>query len=466
MKGKLLLLGMAALTFVSCNDDLKLVGPSIQPDGDKPAVRADSFQLAAETIKIDKVYAKTSVGLLGQFEDPLFGTLKSDYLCQFYCPENYQFKYKPNFGRIDSVELRISYQVSLGDTLTPMQAKAFMVTKPLGKDFYTDVDPKEYCDMKQLMGSAVYSAFDPSVPDSIRSLSTFVPSVKIPFAKEFGQKFYDATLNEKQHFVNQEAFNQYFPGLYVTTTSGQGNILYVIETAMCFYYQHVVNEVNKEGRDTTYIADAVERFRVTPEVIQLNQFDNTKMESLIGVHPRINYQKTPAGVFTQVNIPVKEIAEKTDGYIINTMPLSIQVLPPEEDNDFTLTQYVPDYGLLLPVDSMDMFFKNKQVENNQTSFLSSSFSTRLSKYNVREYYFGNISGLIKDRVQYAKDHNVAVEDTMRMVIVPVNRTVGQNYYSEYTTALSNYLAPSGSKLVTDPKSLKIQIVSSKYPNAE
>lgn len=469
MKGKLLLLGMAALTLVSCNDDLKLVGPSIQPDGDKPVVRADSFQLSAETIKIDKIYAKTIYGMLGKFEDPLFGTLKSDYLCQFYCPENFQFKYKPNLGVIDSVDLTISHDtLFLGDPLAPMQAKVYMLTSPLGKDFYTDVDPKEYCDMKKLMGSVVYSAFDPTVPDSVRSLSSFTPSVRIPFPKEFGQEFYEATLNEKHHFANQEAFDQYFPGLYITTTSGQGSILQVLQTAVCFYYKHVVNEVNSEGRDTTYIANAVERFIVTPEVIQLNQFDNTRMETLVGAHPRINYQKTPAGVFTQINIPVKDIAEKTDGFIINTLPLSVQMLPPEEDNAFTLTKYVPDYGLLLPVDSMDAFFKNKQIENNQTSFLSGSYSSRYSNYGVREYYFGNISGLIKDRIQYAKDNNVAVEDTMRMVIVPVSRKTALNYYTQtyYTTALSNYLGPSGTKLITDPKSLKIQIISSKYPTAD
>lgn len=463
MKGKLLLLGMAALTLISCNDDLKLIGPSIQPDGDKPVVQIDSFQLTAETIQIDKIYAKTIYGLLGKLDDPLFGTLKSDYLCQFYCPENFQFKYKPNFGVIDSVDLTISYGTSFGDTLAPMQAKVYMITKPLNKDFYTDVDPKEYCDMKQLMGSVVYSAFDPNIPDSIRNLQGFFPSVRIPFPKAFGQEFYETSVNEKHHFVNQETFNSYFPGLYITTTSGQGCILEVSLTVINFYYRHVVNEVNKEGRDTTYIANAVERFVVTPEVIQLNQFDNTKMEGLIGVHPRINYQKTPAGVFTQINIPVKDIADKTDGFILNTMPLSVQILPPDDD-PFSLTQEkTPTYGLLLPADSIDLFFKNKQIENNQTSFLSAAYST-----SYRTYYFGNISGLIKDRIQYAKDNNVAVEDTMRMVIVPVNRVSAQNSYTNtyYTTSLTNYLAPSGAKLITDPKSLKIQIVSSKYPKAD
>lgn len=469
MKGKLFLLSMAALlAIVSCNDDLNLVGPSIQPGGDKPTVYADSFQLTAQTIKIEKIYAKTDLGLLGEYDDPVFGLLKSDYLCQFYCPENFEFKFKPNLNKIDSVDLRISYNLSMGDTLIPMQAKVFQITSPLNKDFYTDIDPKEYCDMSIELGSKVYSAFDPSVPDSVRKDKTFFPSVKIPFPKEFGQKFYEATLNAKENFVNQEAFNKYFPGIYVTTTHGRGNILYVTETSMAFHYTHVVNEVNKEGRDTTYIANAVERFVVTPEVIQLNQFDNTKMDALVGVHPRLNYQKTPAGVFTQINIPIGEIAKKVEGRAVNTMPLRVQLLPPDKGDIFTLTKFVPDHTLLLPIDSLDTFFKNKQIENNKTSFLSESYATMLKTYGTREYNFGNISGLIKDRIQYAKDNGIAVEDTIRMAMVPVNRTEVQDPYTQgvHTTALTNYLAPSGGKLITDEKSLKIQIVSSKYPDKE
>lgn len=464
MKGKLLLLSMTVLAIASCNDDLQSVGSTIQPDGDKITPYSDSIQLKAETIQIDSIYAKSSVGLLGTFNDPTFGALKSDYLCQFYCPDNYKFKYTPNLGKIDSVELKIVYYNSLGDTLAPMQASIYQVTKPLNKDFYTNIKPTDYCDLSILLGAKSYSAYDQSIPDSVRKATSFVPTLTIPFSQQFGQDFYNATLEHPEYFKNQESFNNYFKGVYVTTTFGEGNILYVSETSLSFYYKHTVNDKTTDGRDTTYIKKAVEKFVVTPEVIQLNQFKNSGFDQLLGEHERINYQKTPAGVFTKITIPLKEIAKTVEGRILNNMAFSLKVLPPEDDMAFSLTKITPDYALLVPLDSMNTFFRNKQVENNSTSFLSASYSDTYKNTGVRIYNFGNISGILRDRIEYAKKNGTEIEDSIAMVVVPVTRKTAQNYYTQstYTTALYNFLSPSGTKLVSDQTALKLQILSSKY----
>lgn len=463
MKGKLLLVGIAVLAMASCNDDMQSVGSTIQPDGDKIIPYSDSIQLKAETIKIDSIYAKSSVGLLGVFNDPTFGELKSDYLCQFYCPDNFKFKNTPDFGKIDSVEFKIVYYNSLGDTLTPMQASIYQASKVLNKDFYTNINPSDYCDLQTLLGKKRYSAYDQSIPDSIRKLSSFVPTVTIPFSQEFGQNFYKATLEHPEYFKNQESFNKYFKGVYVTTTFGEGNILYVSETSLSFFYKHTVNDKTTDGRDTSYIKKAVEKFVVTPEVIQLNQFKNSGFEALLGEHERINYQKTPAGVFTKITIPLKDIAKTVEGRILNNMAFSLKVLPPEDDMAFSLTKITPDYALLVPLDSMNTFFRNKQVENNSTSFLSASYSETYKNTGIRVYNFSNISGILKDRIEYAKKNGTEVEDHIEMVIVPVTRKTAQNYYqTTYTTALYNFLSPSGTKLVSDTSALKLQILSSKY----
>ena len=66
-----------------CNDDLTLVGSTIQPQGDRNTVYTDTFRMTASTVKRDSLYAKTTKSLLGDIYDPLYGHLKSDYLCQF-----------------------------------------------------------------------------------------------------------------------------------------------------------------------------------------------------------------------------------------------------------------------------------------------------------------------------------------------------------------------------------------------
>lgn len=94
MKIKPLLIGLGlGITILSgCSDDLNLVGSTIQPGGDKMPVYVDTFQMQATTLLMDSVYARTTSGLLGEFYDPLYGNVKSDYICQFYCPSDFKFQ--------------------------------------------------------------------------------------------------------------------------------------------------------------------------------------------------------------------------------------------------------------------------------------------------------------------------------------------------------------------------------------
>ena len=119
MKIKLFILGLSlGISILSgCNDDLSQVGSSIQPDDDRPYVYADTFYMKGRTVLTDSVYARTIYGSLGEIYDPLYGNLKSDFMCQFYCPENFQFRKTPYNGKIDSVEFEILYNSWIGPTI-------------------------------------------------------------------------------------------------------------------------------------------------------------------------------------------------------------------------------------------------------------------------------------------------------------------------------------------------------------
>ena len=161
MKIKSIILGLAGsgLLLASCNDEISLVGPSIQPESDRITVWTDTFEVEASTIKLDSVYARTASGLLGQLYDPLYGNLKSDYICQFYCPDNYTFTHEPLNGQVDSMALFIMYNNGgyYGDSLAPMQAKVYEVTEPLDRNYYTNLDPADYCNLQNLIGEKTYT---------------------------------------------------------------------------------------------------------------------------------------------------------------------------------------------------------------------------------------------------------------------------------------------------------------------
>ena len=416
MKNRLFILGVGLGLAIlgGCNDELSEVGSSIQPDGDKSFVYVDSFQLSAKTVLMDSVYARTTSGLLGEIYDPLYGNIKSDYLCQFYCPENYQFQNSPLNGVIDSMDLRIFYSSWVGDSLTPMQVTVYPITTVPERNFYTNVDPEKYCDMQTVLGQKMYTAYDVTISDSVRNgltSTTYTPVVRVKLPTEIGQDFYNETVNNPGSFENQDAFNQYFPGLYITNTFGSGNLLTVYQTSFFIYYRYTVE--GSAGQDS--IVNGREQFNVTREVIQLNHVANANLEPLLLPDEKYTYMRTPAGVYTELTLPITEIKETVGSRFLNNLPLTLHAMP-QENWDYAFEP--PSYLLLLPTDSVKGFFEQNKVENNETAFLSGIYDS-----STRTYTFGNISNLIKYQLENAPDEDLQVS------VIPVSRETQSDSYS-------------------------------------
>ena len=451
MKNRLFILGVGLGLAIlgGCNDELSEVGSSIQPDGDKSFVYVDSFQLSAKTVLMDSVYARTTSGLLGEIYDPLYGNIKSDYLCQFYCPENYQFQNTPLNGVIDSMDLRIFYSSWVGDSLTPMQVTVYPITTVPERNFYTNVDPEKYCDMQTVLGQKMYTAYDVTISDSVRNgltSTTYTPVVRVKLPTEIGQDFYNETVNNPGSFENQDAFNQYFPGLYITNTFGSGNLLTVYQTSFFIYYRYTVE--GSAGQDS--IVNGREQFNVTREVIQLNHVANANLEPLLLPDEKYTYMRTPAGVYTELTLPITEIKETVGSRFLNNLPLTLHAMP-QENWDYAFEP--PSYLLLLPTDSVKGFFEQNKVENNETAFLSGIYDS-----STRTYTFGNISNLIKYQLENDPDEDLQVS------VIPVSRETQSDSYSgtEYTVTLSNYMLPSGVKIVKDNDYMKVGLTTSEY----
>ena len=299
----------AGLILGSCDDNLTKVGSTIQPPEDLITVYTDTFMIKASTMKLDSIFAKSSDCLLGEMYDPVYGNIKSDILCQFYCEEGFKFAYTPNGGKVDSMDLIILYPFrtgaslyAYGDTMTPMQLSVFPVNKPIKRNFYTNDNPELYCDMQNPLGIKSYSAYDASVPDSIHfetgfdgiyEYYTFQPNIRVPLPTELGQKFYDETINNPSTFSNQNAFNEFFPGVYITNTFGSGCIIKTTgaNIGIRIYYNHTLKDV--EGLDS--IAYAAQWFFVSKEVVQINRFVNNNLDKLVEDNPTNTYVKAPAG---------------------------------------------------------------------------------------------------------------------------------------------------------------------------
>ena len=458
MDSKLLILGLGLgfSILAGCNDDLSPIGTSIQPGDDTIAVYTDSFRIQATTVLLDSIYARSTSAQLGELYDPLYGNLKSDYMCQFYCPSGFQFAHTPYGGKIDSVDFRIEYFNSshkngawIGDSLAPMRAEIFRITSPLRKHFYTNFDPAQYCDLRESLGAQTYTAFNASIPDSVREEDDFIAHVDIQLPAELGQRFYDESVNNPSTFDSQDSFNEFFPGVYVTNTFGSGNILSISKSYMRIHYRYAVT--GSAGQDSLIATS--EQFATSKEVIQLNRFTNTDLSQLLEPNDEFAYFKTPAGVCMRIVFPTTEITPIMRERIVNNLPLELKAMP-QEDWKYALTP--PSYLLILPEDSVKSFFEKEQIENGQTSFLSDAYDK-----DTRTYSFPNLANLLKHQME-----NVPEED-MRLLVIPVERTTtssggGYNQTTVSTSALTNYMAPAGVKIRKDEAVMHIGITSCKY----
>ena len=112
--------------------------------------------------------------------------------------------------------------------------------------------------------------------------------------------------------------------------------------------------------------------------------------------------------------------------------------------------------MVLPEDSVKTFFENARVNDNMTYFLSDAYNEQ-----NRTYTFPNLTNLLKNQMEKRPDIDLPI------LVIPVNwtYTIDNSIYGDgqpITTAITNYLAPSGVKLRKDKEVLKIGITSCKY----
>lgn len=465
---------LTGLILGACDDNPTKVGMTIQSPDDLLTVYTDTFQMTASTVKLDSIFAKTTTCMLGEMYDPVYGTIKSDFLCQFYCEEGFQFSEIPHDGKIDSIDLFISYMynslgglIAYGDTIAPMQVSVFPIDRPLKRAFYTNEDPEIYCDMNDPLGTSTYTVYDMTVADSIRNLSNYYPNIRVKLPIELGQKFYDETINNPSSFASQRAFNDFFPGVYITNTFGSGNLILTSGEYISIRISYTYTKQGSEGQDSLVYGS--QWFYSSKDVFQINRFKNSQIDRLLEENPTHTYIKSPAGVCTKLVIPTTEISKKLDiqDRFINNFVLNLKYLPADE---WDYAYAPPSYLLLLPEDSVTSFFESASVENNITSYISymnsdgsysySSAYATPSGYSsyTRTYAFGNISRLLETHIKNSPDSD------LRVLVLPVYREYQESNSSYYTSGITHTLTPSGLKIRTDEELMKIVILSSKFEN--
>lgn len=456
---------IATIILIGCDDDLNSVGMGIQPDEDRINIFRDTISFTSSTQILDSIYTKVyrkeagAYGLLGSFNDPTYGNVDYGYLCSFYTIPDSLFIDEAS-DKIDSVILRITYNSYVGDSLTTMEASAYAITqgKNLKKHFYSNVDPWEYTNTDSLWSRTPYSTRNLLIPDSIHS--SYLSYIKIKVPNYVGQRIYDQWKDPSKRnlFKDPDEFVKFFPGVYIESSYGSGSIINVYQTQLeiwytCFYEEEETNE-NGETITVTKTKATYRSFPASEDVTQLNKFKSKKEDDMKLVEDLTRtYLKTPAGVVTQLEIPLQKIADIVgENRLFNNISLTLEA---EEQPSWDYTLSVPPKVLLISPDSVNVFFEEARLANSSYSYYA-DLSTNLF------YNFGNISNLIRTSIDNLKEQGLPQDEwpTLKLWVIPVSTPSLDGYNTSITT---HYLTPSGAILKTGPENLKLYITTT-LPN--
>ena len=465
MMRKLLMAGIAILTIAisSCDEDTNTMGYSLTSDADRFSLIPDTFQIdSTKSIKADSVLARSSYSYLGRIKDPETGAyITSDFTTQFTVLEkekNYIFAPKKDITSIDtdgepvatSCNLIVIINSYLGDSLTAMKLMVEELDKPIeeNKLYYSNFDPEanDYIRNNGLKQAKMYSMVDLTLSDSARAArlnKNYYSYINIPLNKQYKAK--DGTVYKNygtylmrtyyqhpEYFKNSISFiKNVCPGFYFKTVDGQGVMAEVLNVQMEVKFKYKSNDKEYDGSKIFY---------GTEEVMQTTHIANEKgkIDSLVNVK-NCTYLKTPAGIFTEVTLPVEQIKK---GHINDSILSAKITFQRMTDLNKKTDELLSDATQLLMIerDSLYSFFEKNNVTNNRTSFLAVFNAT------LNTYAYNNISSLINHmwsiRSKGSKNWN-------KVVLVPVKTsTVSTSSYTSATvTGINNEMGITSTRLV-------------------
>ncbi|MDU2112926.1 MAG: DUF4270 domain-containing protein [Prevotella bivia] len=471
-----LAVSMALIT--SCDDTTDTIGGSLIPDNDKLVVSTDSFDVSSKTIPAGNVIPRTSTGYLGKMTDAETNTqVTANFMTQFHVLDNYQMTVADSITSrdaskniiADSCEIRLFYKGSYGDSLAQMKLTAYELNKPVeeGITYRSNFDPIANNYVRTNGGIAVnrsYTLTDLTEPDSVKKTSNYVKNINIKLNDQYTDKdgvVYNnfGTYLMRKYQSNPTAFrNSYHflheicPGFYFKITDGEGSMAKIEQAQINIYYRAKKGTSEKE---------TFTKLVGTEEVLQLTNFSNdqAKLQDLIKETGH-TYLKTPAGLFTQLTLPITDILTGHENDTINSAKIEVKRVNNNASSTYNFG--IPQNVLMLPADSVETFFAKTRLNDNKTSFLASYNTTKNS------YIFNNISGLISFFKQAKSPRS---ENWGKVVLVPVElqTTTTGSGASQKTTVnmISNQMGLSSTKLLGNTSAgngLRITVVYSKFNN--
>jgi hypothetical protein len=340
--------------------------------------------------------------------------------------------------------------------------------KPIeeNKLYYSNFDPEAsgYIRNGGLKQAKVYSMVDLTLSDSlryVRQANNYYTYINIPLNKPYKAKD-GVTYNNygtylmRTYYQHPEYFKTAFsfiknvcPGFYIKTVDGQGVMAEVLNVQLNVEYKFKTDGTEYNGSKIFY---------GTEEVMQTTHISNDKgkIDSLVNKVKDCTYLKTPAGIFTEVTLPIDEIKKGHANDSILSAKVIFQRMADQNNRTDDLLNDATEL-LMIERDSLYSFFEKSNVTNKRTSFLA-TFNSSMNTYT-----YNNISSLINH--MYA-NRDKGSKNWNKVVLVPVKTSsVSTSAYTSATvTGINNEMGITSTRLlggINNPRNPIISIIYNK-----
>lgn len=450
----LTVLVIAALTFAACDDTTEGIGGSITNKIDNINISNSAFNVTTKSIVAGAVLSRNNTGLIGKMKDPETGNyVKGDYMTQLsvlptFSVDTLDYIKQANKGSIeaDSCYLLVSYNASYGDTIAPMKVTAYEMTKPMAEDkeYYSDYDAfeKGWVSESNQHWSSNYNLSNTSDVKNFKIYLNKKYEKDGKTYKNYGSYIMQTYAEHPEYFkTNYKFLHNVCPGFYIKNVGGTGNMAKIWNTELIFYWTRHKTIKKKDGvTDSTVVSIGYNRFDGTEEVLQLNKIENdTENLKKLASQEDWTYLKSPAGIFTEVTLPIDDIMKGHEKDTLNTATISFPRLNNEnEDNPYNFA--TPSTILMVQKDSLQLFFEKSKLADSRTSYTTSYSSTGTYK---NAYTFQNIANLVSAMYK----NKGKGENWNKVVLVPVNVITTTQGYTTVISKINHDMSLASTRLI-------------------
>ena len=485
-KNKLTGMVLAMLALSACSDETFDFGKTLTQESDRLTLSKETFIVSdsMKTVQADSVLLRSSHCFLGRVKDPETGAyISSEFMTQFNVLDGFTLPAESSITSIfdgkagaDScfIDLYMAKATGITDTLAALKLRMAELSEPMSENalYYSNYDLEGDGKLRKggLVVDKMFSYNDLTIKDSVRNKTNYYNRITFKLKNQkytaadgtvynnYGSYLMQQYYRHPEYFRNSYWFvSRVCPGFFFSVLDGEGVYTEIPEMSIRFFYSA------KDSKDSVS-AKAI-TLAGTEEVLQTTRITNEKeILELMTKEDACTYLKAPAGLYTQVKLPIDDIYQGHESDSIVAANISFQRLNHIVKDESLI---VPPYVLMVPADSLKNFFEKKKLTDNIMSYYA-SYSVGSSYAN--QYTFSNISNLIsrlrtiktngeRTNPQWVKEH----PNWDKVLLVPIQlqtQTTGAG--STTVTGVEHYVGIASTSLVGGPQStndpVKLNIV--------